>query len=153
MKITMAKFLALEDELAQQKQLLKEVQNDLNAALDKGDLSENEEFSAARNKFEMTQNRITELEAMYSEAEIIPNDNGPQIKIGNIVEVTRVSKDGEPLDSPRRFEVATSGDTITGGILSTASPLGKEILNCPSGIFFVQNNGGTYFSVKKIISA
>lgn len=153
MELTMNKYLELEEQLDAQRQHLKQVQVQLDEAVSKGDLRENEEYAAARSEFEFTQNKISELEIKISEAEIVQYDNGPLIRIGSRVRVTRVTKDDEPLDESRQFEVAAEGDTITKGILGISSPLGREILNGSSGVYFVHSNDGTYFRVEKLTAA
>lgn len=151
MKITEKRFLELTKELRDVKEALEESLKDQAAAAAAGDLSENEEYATARANSERLGNKKREIESIIAEAEVVPVDRSPQISLGSTIEVTRVTADGKPLSEPRTFVLETSGDTILKGVIGVESPLGKEILNGSDGIYFVHNNGGVHYLVKKIM--
>lgn len=153
MKLTEKKYTELTRELRVVKDLLEESLAEQEAAAAAGDLRENEEYSTARANSERLNNRKRELEYILSEVEIVPADNSPSIVLGSVIDVTKVTEAGEPLGETRRFTLETEGDTILAGVIGIESPLGREILNGTSGVYFVHSNGGIYYRVDKVLSA
>ncbi len=102
------------------------VLDDLNTARAQGDLSENADYDAARNKQAEIESRIKELEHIFQNAKII-NDNqrtSKAVTIGTKVELKDLS-DGT-------VETYTIVGTIEAnplkGLVSNISPLGKAVI-------------------------
>lgn len=149
-KMTERSYKRLVDELAEVTEDLNEAIKARAAAREFGDLSENAEYqSASTTVIELTAHKA-ELENKFNEAEIAEIDYGPRISIGSVVEVCKVGASGKPISEVRRFEVDSSGDTVTQHILGINSPLGSAILNGTNGIYKIANGGGTSYLVKKV---
>lgn len=133
------------------KKALEQCQIDMKAARDDGDLSENAAYDAARDKYCNLQSEIAKLTNELDNCEIVHDDNSPIIKIGSVVNVTRLDNNGAPIGETRQFTVAQSGDTIIRKILGAASPLGKSIIGKNSGIFDIVCNGKKRYKVEKVI--
>ena len=102
-----------------------EVIEDLKAARAQGDLSENADYDAARDKQAQVEARIKELEHMISNASIISGRKGTKyVRLGSTVEI-------QELDTKRKSTYTIVGtveaDPINGK-LSNATPLASAIL-------------------------
>ncbi len=102
------------------------VLDDLNTARAQGDLSENADYDAARNKQAEIEGRIKELEHIFQNAKII-NDNqraSKAVTIGTKVELKDLSDE--------TVETYTIVGTIEAnplkGLVSNISPLGKAVI-------------------------
>src|SRR3989344_2337937 len=100
-----------------------EVADRLKKAKELGDLSENAEYSEAREEQERIENRIVELEDMIQNSELIKKSSDKKhIDIGSTVEVTRGGK-------LMKFFIVGSNEANPGeGRISNESPLGKELI-------------------------
>ena len=98
-----------------------EVADRLKKAKELGDLSENAEYSEAREEQERIENRIVELEDMIQNSELIKKSTDKKhIDIGSTVEVTR---------KPMKFFIVGSNEAKPeAGYISNESPLGKELI-------------------------
>jgi transcription elongation factor GreA len=113
---------ALRDEIAQQ----------INAARDLGDLSENQAYSDAMERKELNDNRIDELEYLISIAEIIDasaSDNF--IGIGHTVEIQKVG--GEKRTVTLVGKEASQQADSTVGKISIDSPIGMALNSAQVG--------------------
>lgn len=104
-----------------------EVKAELKEARAQGDLSENADYDAARDKQAQVEARITELEAMLSNIEIIDTKkNGSKtVQIGSTVEL-------EFLDTKETMTYTIVGSTEAdplNGKLSNETPLAQAILD------------------------
>lgn len=149
--VTKKHYKAMQEELTKLLEALDEVNGLLAEAREAGDLSENEEYATARSKQGTLTTRISALRREINEANIVEDDKSPIITIGSVVDVTEVTSNGEPLGETRRFTVESSGDTVIRKILGAGSQLGSTILNGTSGIYRINNAGGIYYKVEKII--
>lgn len=149
-QITENRYYKLQEELLSWKEAYEEATKVQEKARDMGDLRENEEYHIARAEAEEAQRKIIAIEEELRTATVIARDYSSRITLGSIVDVTKVTKEGQPLEATRRFTLETKGDTITQKILSVSSPLGATILNGTDGIYRVINNGGIYYQVKKV---
>lgn len=92
-----------------------------------GDLSENEEYSSARNEQKMTENRILEIQEILKSAKIIRGGKKDVVGLGTTV---RLDFGG------REVEYALVGPTEANpleGKISNESPIGKAITGCRVG--------------------
>ncbi|MBR3169036.1 transcription elongation factor GreA [Candidatus Saccharibacteria bacterium] len=92
-----------------------------------GDLSENEEYSSARNEQKLTENRILEIQEILKNAKIIKAGKRTTISLGTNV---KLDLGGRKLE----YTVvgATEADPLKGKI-SNESPIGKVILGHKEG--------------------
>ena len=102
-----------------------EVIEDLKAARAQGDLSENADYDAARDKQAQVEARIKELEHMIRNAEVISENRGTSyVRLGSTVTV-------EPMDTHEKITFTIVGtveaDPLNGKV-SNANPLAEAIL-------------------------
>ena len=102
-----------------------EVIEDLKAARAQGDLSENADYDAARDRQAQVESRIKELEHMIRNAEIISEKKGAKnVRLGSTVTI-------EDLDTHERNTFTIVGtveaDPLNGKV-SNATPLAEAIL-------------------------
>ena len=102
-----------------------EVIEDLKAARAQGDLSENADYDAARDKQAQVEARIKELEHMIRNAEVISENRGTRyVRLGSTVTV-------EPMDTHEKITFTIVGtveaDPLNGKV-SNATPLAEAIL-------------------------
>ena len=102
-----------------------EVIKDLKAARAQGDLSENADYDAARDKQAQVEARIKELEHMIRNAEVISENRGTSyVRLGSTVTV-------EPMDTHEKITFTIVGtveaDPLNGKV-SNATPLAEAIL-------------------------
>jgi transcription elongation factor GreA len=98
-----------------------------------GDLSENEEYSSARNEQKLTENRILEIQDILKNAKVIKGGKKSTVSLGV----------GVKLDlGGRKVEYtvvgATEADPLNGKI-SNESPIGKALLGRKAGEDFEFN--------------
>lgn len=121
-------------------------------ARDKGDLSENEEYSIASKNVQQSRQRLIQIADELADVEIIEIDKGPRIGLGCKVEIIETDENHKPLAEPRQFYLDEKGDTIIDKVLGIHSVLGKAILNGTNGSYKIQTEMGTmYYDVKKIL--
>ncbi|GAN87625.1 transcription elongation factor GreA/GreB [Komagataeibacter intermedius TF2] len=91
-----------------------------------GDLSENAEYHAARERQSFTEGRIQELEEIVSSAEVIDPAalSGDQVKFG-----ARVKLVDEETDKEATYQIVGVYEAdIKQGLLSISSPLAKSLI-------------------------
>ena len=148
--ITPSGFRAIDAEL---KQLKSEDRPNIIKAIAEarahGDLSENAEYHAAKEKQGFIEARIQELEALYSRAEIID----PKTQSGNVKFGATVHLIDEDTEEKRVVKIVAAVEAdISKGLLSTASPLAKAWMGKDIGdTAEVQTpKGERYYEIKKI---
>lgn len=103
-----------------------EVIEELKAARAQGDLSENADYDAARDRQAQVESRIKELEVMIRNAEIITSKKSTKtVKIGSTVEI-------QELDSKQKLTFTIVGSVEAdplNGKLSNVTPLAEAIMN------------------------
>ncbi len=129
--LTKAGFDRLKEELNH----LKKVERPANiqaiaTAREHGDLSENADYSAAREKQGFLEGRINELEDKLARAEVMPmpTSNLETIQFGAKVKV----KDSNGKELSYRLVGELEAD-ISDGSISTASPIGRALLGKQAG--------------------
>ena len=98
-----------------------------------GDLSENEEYSAARSEQKMAENRILEIQDILKNAEVIKNGKKDKVVLGVTV---ALDMDG------RKVEYTIVGPTEANpleGKISNESPIGKVLFGRKAGEDFEFN--------------
>jgi len=127
--LTLERLESLRAELNQLKNDKRvEVAERLKRAKELGDLSENAEYSEAKEEQSQVEARIYELEEMVKNAKVITKsaDTG-KVHIGSTIEV---SKDGQKL----RFTIVGSNEAKPeANLISNESPLGKAFMNKKAG--------------------
>jgi transcription elongation factor GreA len=95
-----------------------------------GDLSENAEYHAAREKQSFIEGRVKELEAILSLAEIIdPSNFTGSIKFGATVKLV-----DEDTEEERTFQIVGSPEAdIERGLLNVQSPLARALIGKDAG--------------------
>ena len=140
--MTRGGFTALDDEL----KVLKSVERPaviraIAEAREHGDLSENAEYHAAREKQSFIEGRIKELEAVLSKAEVIdPTKLSGAIKFGATVTLT-----DEDSGEAKTYQIVgeTEAD-IEHGLLNIRSPLARALIGKDEGDSVeVRTPGGT----------
>ncbi|MBK5945255.1 transcription elongation factor GreA [Rhodobacter veldkampii DSM 11550] len=129
--MTRAGFVALDEELKTLKTVDRPaIIRDIAEARAHGDLSENAEYHAARERQSFIEGRIKELEGLISRAEVIdPAKFSGSIKFG--ATVTLVDEDS---DEERTYQIVgeTEAD-IERGLLNIRSPLARALIGKDEG--------------------
>ena len=129
--MTRAGFAALDEELKTLKSVERpEVIRAIAEAREHGDLSENAEYHAAREKQSFIEGRIKELESLLSLAEVInPTKLSGTIKFG--ATVTLVDED---TDEERTYQIVGEAEAdIENGKLNIRSPLARALIGKDAG--------------------
>jgi len=150
MRGTIGKKRALERELEAKQLQLEQVRIDKAEAAADGDLKENVSYEIAKQNEETLEQEISKIRSDLNNYEVIETNNSEYISIGDRVEVSRVCDD-KSIERIGSFLIDSSG-TTKDGILSTRSPLGKRILDNPSGRYTVQARGSFTYVVQKVMS-
>jgi len=129
--MTRAGHTALDAELKQLKSVERPaVIRAISEAREHGDLSENAEYHAAREKQSFIEGRVKELESLLSYAEVIdPSKFSGTIKFG--AGVTLVD---EETDEERTYQIVGEAEAdIEKGLLNIRSPLARALIGKDNG--------------------
>lgn len=107
-----------------------------------GDLSENEEYSSARNEQKVAEGRILEIQDILKNAKIIKGGSKTQVVLGATVEL-----DFGGRDMTYTLVGPTEANPLEGKI-SNESPIGKQLLSRKTGESFDFN--GKTVKIKSI---
>ena len=122
----------LEEEIAAlEKELREELPKALKTAAALGDLSENADYSAARERQDFVRVRLGQLKQRVADLSLINFDKIPRdrISLGSTVVLFDVDK-----DEKITYKLVTSEDAnVTNGLISTTSPIGRSLLNKREG--------------------
>ena len=133
--LTKAGKAELETELAGLKAQRPAIAERIATARAFGDLSENEEYSAARAEQKQVENRILELEDILKNAKLIRNNTRTKVAIGATVTIRlNGKKQSYSIVGP------VEADPLNGKI-SDASPIGKALLGLKVDDSFTMPNG------------
>ena len=102
-------------------------------ARDHGDLSENAEYHAARERQAFVEGRIAEIEEITSRAEVIDVSklSGKSIKFGATVKLV-----DEDTDEKVAYQIVGADESdIKDGLLSVSSPLARALIGKEKGNF------------------
>lgn len=146
--LTPERFEELKAELVHLKIVRRlEVAERLKRAKELGDLSENAEYSEAREEQAVVESRIFEVEDMIKNAVIIKH--GSDSKLVEIGSSVVVMKDGKEMT----YHIVGSNETKPeDGYISNESPLGKAFLGKKPGedITVVTPKGEAHYTIVKI---
>ncbi|MGO4852471.1 transcription elongation factor GreA [Phaeovulum sp. W22_SRMD_FR3] len=129
--MTRAGFTALEEELKALKSVERPaVIKAIAEAREHGDLSENAEYHAAREKQSFVEGRIKELEAIISRAEVIdPTKLSGSVKFGATIKLV-----DEDSDEERTYQIVGEAEAdIENGLLNIRSPLARALIGKDEG--------------------
>ena len=122
----------LEEEIQTlERELRDELPRALKLAAALGDLSENADYSAARERQDFVRVRLSQLKQRLADLSLVNFDKIPRdrISLGSTVVLLDVEKDEEVT-----YRLVTSEDAnVTQGLISTTSPIGKSLLNKKEG--------------------
>ena len=122
----------LEEEIqALEKELREELPRALKTAAALGDLSENADYSAARERQDFVRVRLGQLKMRLADLSLVNFDKIPRdrVGLGSTVVVMDVDK-GEEVT----YQLVTSEDANAAkGMISTTSPIGRSLLNKKQG--------------------
>ena len=122
----------LEDDIqALEKELREELPRALKIAAAQGDLSENADYSAARERQDFVRVRLGQLKQRVADLSMINFDKIPRdrISLGSRVVLLDVDKNEEIT-----YKLVTSEDAnAPEGLISTTSPIGRSLLNKREG--------------------
>lgn len=121
-KLTKDGVAELQSELAELKAKLIEVIDAIKTARDQGDLSENAEYHAAKEEQERVDGRISEIEHILANAEIISKASNNKIGIGNSVALK-----GGRKEVTYHIVDSVEADPLEAKI-SDESPIGKALI-------------------------
>lgn len=136
----------LQAELAELKEKLVEVIEAIKTARDQGDLSENAEYHAAKEEQERVDGRISEIEHILANTEVISHGAKGKISIGNTVTLKSGKK-----DVTYHIVDSVEADPLESKI-SDESPIGRALLGKKLGdsVEITLPAGKTTYEVKEI---
>lgn len=141
----------LRDELAYLRDVKRpDLAERLRAAIQQGDLSENADYTAAKEEQGFLEGRIMALERMLAEV-VILDENAPAM--GDVRMGSRVTVVEEGFSDQETFQIvgAAEADPM-GGKISNVSPLGQALMNKRTGakVRVTTPAGPTVFKIVKI---
>ena len=102
----------------------RELAERLNFAIKQGDLSENADYSAAKEDQAVLEGRIRTIEGMLRHVSIITEQVGGLVRIGSRITVTEAG-----FDDPESFSIVGAAEASpVDGKISNESPLGRALL-------------------------
>lgn len=125
-QITMDGKLELEQELAELVERRGDIAEKIAAARDYGDLSENAEYDAAREEQGVVESRVTEIEDILMNHEIIKPKTGGKVSVGSTVDLHNGKKVTYTIVG------SVEADPLEGKI-SNESPIGSALMGKRAG--------------------
>jgi transcription elongation factor GreA len=129
--MTPAGAVKLRDELARLKEERPKISRDIGVAREHGDLSENAEYHAAKERQGMVEARIKDIEDKLARAEVIDPAKlkGERVQFGATVTLTNVDTDEEIT-----YQIVGAEEAdIAQGTLSVSSPLARALISKAAG--------------------
>ena len=128
--LTSERFLKLEEELDNLKKVERpEVITALKEARAQGDLSENAEYSAARDRQAKVESRIKEIEYTLEHATIIENNNDGKVRIGSVITIQYDDDD----ETEEYTIVGTNEADPFSNKISNVSPIAVAVIGKKAG--------------------
>lgn len=120
-------FEALAAELKHMKSVKRpEISRAIAEAREKGDLSENAEYHAAREELGHLEGRIAEMEGKLGSARIMEEKN---VDISKVSILTKVEVMNKKMNKKQLFTIVSEAEAnLKEGKISSASPIGKALL-------------------------
>jgi transcription elongation factor GreA len=142
-----------EDEIAQlDKELKTELPREIKRARELGDLRENAEYQAAKERQRLVESRISQLAARVSQIQLMNLDRIPQGKVGFGSTVTLTEDNGQTIV----YQLVMPEDAnVDEGLISTASPIGRALLNKEEGddvVVKTPNGAERRFEITKLVT-
>lgn len=142
--LTSEGFLKLEEELNEAKTVKRpQIIKDLKEARAQGDLSENAEYSAARDAQGKLEARIKEIEYTLEHATIIENNNDGKVKVGSVVTILYDDDEEEEYSI-----VGTNEADPFENKISNESPIAVAVMEKKEGDTVLVESPNGSFSVK-----
>ena len=139
-----------EDEIkALDRELKLELPREIKRARELGDLRENAEYQAAKERQRLVESRISMLQKRVSEIALINIDRIPTDRVGFGSTLQVIESTGEKL----RFQLVMPEDAdATKGLISTTSPIGHAFLNREEGdtVKVITPGGKREFEIVKL---
>jgi transcription elongation factor GreA len=132
MPVVKARLLKkFEDEIQQlDKELKTELPREIKRARELGDLRENAEYQAAKERQRLVESRISMLQMRVSQIQLMNLDRIPHGKVGFGSTVTLHDDKGQTIV----YQLVMPEDAnVDEGLISTASPIGRALLNQEEG--------------------
>ena len=139
-----------EDEIHQlEKELKTELPKEIKRAREMGDLRENAEYQAAKERQRLVESRISMLKKRVSEISLMNLDRIPHDKVGFGSSVELKDEHGQTIT----YQLVMPEDAdAEQGLISTASPIGRALLNKEEGdeVTVTTPNGARRFELVKL---
>ena len=142
-----------EVEIAQlDKELKTELPREIKRARELGDLRENAEYQAAKERQRLVESRISMLQKRVGEIQLMNLDRIPHDKVGFGSTVTLKEETGQTIV----YQLVMPEDAnVDEGLISTASPIGRALLNKEEGdevTVKTPNGAERHFEVTKLVT-
>jgi len=132
----------LRDELVRLKEERPKISREIGAAREHGDLKENAEYHAAKERQGLVEARIKDIEDKLSRAEVIDPTklSGDRVRFGATVSVTNLDTEEE-----QHFQIVGADEAdVNKGSISVSAPLARALIGKSTGDEVVVNlPGGT----------
>ena len=141
-----------EDEIQQlERELKAELPQEIKRARELGDLRENAEYHAAKERQRLVESRISLLKKRVSDIHLMNLDKLPHDKVG--FGSTVHLKDAQGGLTIYQLVMPEDAD-VEQGLISTASPIGRALLNKEEGdeVVVTAPNGSRKFEVVKLLT-
>jgi transcription elongation factor GreA len=119
--------LKLREELVRLKEERPKISREIGVAREHGDLSENAEYHAAKERQGLVEARIKDIEDKLSRAEVIDPSKlkGDRVRFGATVTLTNLDTDEE-----QTFQIVGADEAdINRGTISVSAPLARALIN------------------------
>ena len=141
-----------EDEIGQlEKELKTELPKEIQRARELGDLRENAEYAAAKERQRLVEARISMLKKRVSEISLMNLDKIPKDRVGFGSTVHLKDPQGQTIT----YQLVMPEDADPEhGMISTASPIGRALVNKEEGdeVTVTTPNGSRRFEVVKLVT-
>lgn len=142
-----------EDEIAQlDKELKTELPREIKRARELGDLRENAEYQAAKERQRLVESRISLLQKRVSEIQLMNLERIPRDRVGFGSTVTLREENGQTIV----YQLVMPEDAnVDEGLISTASPIGRALLNKEEGddvLVRTPNGAERHFEITKLVT-
>ncbi|PYR87979.1 MAG: transcription elongation factor GreA [Acidobacteria bacterium] len=142
-----------EDEIQQlDRELKTELPKEIKRARELGDLRENAEYQAAKERQRLVESRISLLHKRVSEISLMNLDRLPKDKVGFGSTVTLRDEAGQTVI----YQLVMPEDAnVEDGLISTASPIGRALLNKEEGdevVVKAPNGTVRHFEITKLLT-
>jgi transcription elongation factor GreA len=141
-----------EDEIQQlEKELKTELPKEIKRARELGDLRENAEYQAAKERQRLVESRVSLLKKRVSEISLMNLDKLPHDRVGFGSTVHLKGGNGDTIV----YQLVMPEDAdVEHGLISTASPIGRALLNKEEGdeVVVTAPNGSRRFEIVKLLT-